>query len=482
MSVFTGYEPQKVLEYFEKISAIPHGSGNTKPISDYLADFAKERNLKYIQDSSNNIIIWKEGSKGYENSQPVILQGHMDMVCEKSDDCDIDFEKDGLTLQVIDGVLSADGTTLGGDDGIAVAFALAILDDDSIAHPPIEVVITVDEEIGMLGAAAMDMSVLKGRIMVNLDSEDENTLLVSCAGGATPRCIFPITRESKEGISIKVEVEGLLGGHSGEEINKGRASSNQLMGRVLNYISKNIDYSLIRVDGGLKDNAIPRKTVAELIADEKNVDDIVKAASEIEKDIKAEYAETDKNIKVVVSVGDKLKTNVMTAADKTKIVTSLFAMPWGVQRMSRDIEGLVQTSLNMGILATGDEEVIMEFSVRSSVKSEKEELLDKLEAIVKSYGGTMEVEGVYPAWEYKKESKLRDLMVDIYKEMYGREPGVEAIHAGLECGIFSDNLKGLDCVSIGPNIKDIHTYAESVEIASIERSWKYLLEILKKLK
>lgn len=493
MPVLSNLAPANVFKYFEEICNIPHGSGNTLAISDYLVDFAAAHKFRYIQDEKNNVIIFKPGTSGYENSAPVILQGHIDMVCEKEPDYPINFEKDGLTLKIENGILSAEGTTLGGDDGIAVAYALAVLDSADIPHPPIEAVFTVDEEIGMLGAAALDCTPLTSRIMLNIDSEDEGHLLVSCAGGATATCKLPVTYikpVSPIAYIINIKVDGIEGGHSGVEIIKQGANADKVLGRILYDISKKISINLITISGGNKDNAIPKKAEA-AIAVRSNSDldilnDLLKTENKI---LSHEYQHSDAHISVSAEIiSDKntdIKT-VMTDEHTTKVITTLHLLPNGIQKMSHDIEGLVQTSLNLGIMNTTKNDdfgcVFFSFSVRSSIKTEKEYLINKLECLINSLGGTIELSGEYPAWEYKKDSPLRKLMVDIFNEQYHYEPVIEALHAGVECGIFNEKLPGLDCVSFGPDIKDIHTTNEHMEIDSVVRTWNYLLEILKRLK
>ena len=482
MAVLSGIEPKSVFKYFEEISAIPRGSGNTKGISDYCVRFAEEHGLRCIQDKMNNVIIFKDATPGYEKAAAVMIQGHLDMVCEKEANCPIDFEKDGLTLKYEDGVISAVGTTLGGDDGIAVAMALALLDAADIPHPPLEVVLTVDEETGMYGAAEIDCSPLKSRIMLNLDSEVEGVLLVSCAGGVMATCRLPLTRENATGTKAVLRVHGLTGGHSGVEIDKGRANSNMLMGRLLNELDKLMPISIFSVDGGLKDNAIPRETVAELIVDATDLAELKAAVAKYEKIFAAEYRVADPDLKVELTMGGVGSSKVLDPASKDRIIAALVNLPGGIQRMSLDIPGLVQTSLNMGILKTTDSEMTMGFAVRSSVGTEKEELLSRLGSMMKLLGGKVECAGDYPAWEYRPDSRLRDVMVKAFEDLYGRSPSVEAIHAGVECGLFAGKIQGLDCVSMGPNMKDIHTPNESMEVASVRRTWAYVLEILTRLR
>lgn len=482
MAVLSGIEPAAVFGYFEEICGIPHGSGNTKQISDYCVRFAKEHGFQYIQDNSNNVIIFKDGTPGYEESAPVIIQGHLDMVCEKTPDCPIDFEKDGLALRVDDGIISAEGTTLGGDDGIAVAFGLAILAADDIPHPPLEVVLTVDEEIGMFGAADLDCTPLKARMMLNLDSEEEGTLLVSCAGGTSATCHLPVEYGEADGIEATLKIDGLTGGHSGVEIDKGRANANQLLGRVLNELDKTVPYALVSVTGGLKDNAIPREAVAKLVLAPEDISATGTLVEGCGKILADEYRSADADISLTISFGKEGQFRVMDSSSRKRTVAALVNLPGGIQRMSMDIPGLVQTSLNMGILKTTEKEVIMSFAVRSSVGTEKEEVVSRLMNLMEILGGTVECTGDYPAWEYKRDSRLRDLMIQIFEQQYGHRPAVEAIHAGLECGLFAGKLPELDCVSFGPEMKDIHTTNESMNIASVSRTWNYVLEILRCLK
>lgn len=484
MGILSELEPKAVYRYFEEICAIPHGSKNTKQISDYCVGFAREHGLKYVQDDSNNVIIWKDGTPGYETAAPVMIQGHMDMVCEKEAGCGIDFEKDGLELQMENGTISAKGTTLGGDDGIAVAYALAVLDSTDIPHPPLEVVFTVDEEIGMLGAAAIDCSSLRARTMLNLDSEEEGCLLVSCAGGIAVTGHLPVVREQAEGWEAELCVSGLLGGHSGVEIDKGRANACQLLGRSLYQLGKVFSFRLIKVNGGLKDNAIPREAKAHILLDkDTDLGGLAEAVTKLSETYRREYAVTDPAVELsVVCEGGAVHRDAVTEEITDKIITALVNLPGGIQRMSFDIEGLVQTSLNLGILVTKEEEVTFSFAVRSSVETEKMELVSRVQCLMEALGGTVTLAGEYPAWEYRQDSPLRDLMVDIFEEQYGRKPVVQALHAGVECGLFAGKLPGLDCVSFGPDMKDIHTPKESMDVESVKRTWDYVLEILKRLR
>lgn len=474
-----GLEPAKVLYYFEKICGIPHGSGNTKLISDYLVDFAKEHDLRWEQDSLNNVIIYKDGSAGYEDHAPVIIQGHMDMVCEKDADCPVNMETDGLLLDHDGEWIFAKGTTLGGDDGIALAYALALLTDDSIAHPPLECVFTVDEETGMEGATGIDLSNLKGRRLINIDSEEEGIFTVSCAGGARGTITMPVSRRAVYGPCVKLTVDGLQGGHSGVEIHKNRANANKVMGEFLSRIQKLMPLCLTKLSGGSKDNAIPRSCTVTLVAMGSYIERINDVAAQLQQEIRENYDEPD-----AVIFGDDVDAfggNALSTQDTAKVIALLCAAPNGVQAWSKDIEGLVQTSLNLGIASLEKNELKLTFAVRSSVNQEKQELLEQLKKLAQFNDAAYSQMGEYPAWEYRKDSSLRDTMVLSYRQMFSAEPQVVAIHAGLECGILSDKLEGLDCVSIGPNMKDIHTSRERLEISSVERTWRFLLEILKAL-
>lgn len=478
--VLNGMQPERALYYFEEICKIPHGSRNTKQISDYLVSFAKEHGLRWVQDEVNNVVIYKDGTKGYEHHPVVILQGHMDMVAEKTKESPIDFTKDPLELRTDGEYIWAEGTTLGGDDGIAVAYALAILEAEDIPHPPLECVFTVDEEIGMEGAAAMDPALLQGRVLINCDSENEGILTVSCAGGARSDLELPVSIDPAEGKGIHIYVDGLVGGHSGAEIHKGRANSNKVMAELLDRLLKLMPYRLVYVRGGQKDNAIPRYTMAKIIVAENRLED---ALTEIDKiaDALLKALPKEETKAKITKEACVCRGRAMSIASTRKVVGILNELPNGIQSWSKDIEGLVQTSLNLGILKTEGSTVSMSFSVRSSVNDEKTALTDELKAIAAKYGAEYSQHGDYPAWEYRKDSPLRDRMVSTFETLYGRKPVVEAIHAGLECGLFSGKLPGLDCVSFGPDMQDIHTTRERLSVASTARTWKYLLAVLERL-
>lgn len=474
--------PERVFYYFEKLAQIPHGSRNTKEISDYLVSFAKEQNLVCHQDGLNNVIIIKEATEGYENASPVIIQGHMDMVCEKEDDCDIDFTKDPLSLYVDGDFVRAKKTTLGGDDGIAVAYALALLESKDLAHPRLEVVITVDEEIGMLGAYDIDLSMLKGHMLLNIDSDVEGHFLTSCAGGMSLNASIPVKRVSMSGRRISLSVTGLQGGHSGAEIHKEHGNADILMGRLLARLSDVTPFGIETLAGGLKDNAIPRSCSCVILAPEDNVNQIKETVDELEQIFKKELTVSDPGVTICCKVQETATADILDYPSVGKIIFYLRTVPDGVQNMSQVMANLVETSLNLGIMELEKDALVTVTSIRSSVGSRKENLKERVAAVVEMVGGEISVEGDYPAWEYRTQSPLRDLAAEVYRKLSGKEPVFEAIHAGLECGLFAGKIKDLDCVSFGPDNFDIHTPKERLSISSTARVWDFITALLKEMK
>lgn len=486
MAILSDLEPKSVFRFFEEICGIPHGSHETKAISDYLVAFAVERSLKYRQDESNNVIIFKDGTKGYENSPTVMIQGHMDMVCEKEPDCTKDMSKEGLDLFIDGEVIGARGTTLGGDDGIAVAIALAILDSSEIVHGPLECVFTVDEEVGLLGSQALDASDLKAQYMLNIDSEKDKVLTVSCAGSIRSGCEMPVNREEFKGSLYELKIGGLKGGHSGEEIHLGRANSNILLGRALNKIGGTYDIRLIRADGGNKENAIPRESVAYFsVASDLSIEEFI---YKLESELKGEYQTADPDLFVSikkVNANDVQILDGMLPMDKDSTKRSIcfmFCVPDGLLKMSIDVEDLVQTSTNLGRMYTQDDKICFSFLMRSCVNSQNMETYEKMANLAEMLGAKAFINSSYSAWEYKPKSKLRNVMIDAFRAVYDAEPKIEALHAGLECGIISGKMPGLDCISYGPDLTDIHTTRERLYIASTWRIWNLTLETLKRLK
>lgn len=481
MRILENLEPQDVFYYFEEICKIPHGSGNTGQISDYLKAFADEHGLYCRQDELNNIVMIKEASKGYEDHEPVLLQGHMDMVAVKDADCTIDMTKDGLQLEILGDRLTAKGTSLGGDDGIAVAFALALLAGEEYRHPRIELILTVDEEVGMEGATGLTVDDLTAKRMINLDQEEEKIFITGCAGGARIDIRKKTETEQVKGMLCKLKISGLQGGHSGQEINKERGNAICLMGRLLAALQEKTPIYLKEVNGGTADNAIPNEVCAEIVVTEWT-EDIAAFMEEKFCGLKAEFAGKEDGLKCELQVGaEDALIEVCNRKDSEQWIHLLNVIPHGVIANSVKMKGLVETSLNPGILNVSAVEGMVSTSVRSSNAAAKEALINQLKSLAALCDATVGIRGDYPGWDYDPDSPLREKMVTIYEEMYGVKPQIEAIHAGLECGIFQSKIPGLDCVSIGPDMQDIHTTRETLSIPSVQRVWKFLLKVLESL-
>lgn len=499
MRTLNNLEPKDVFYYFEEISRIPHGSGNTQKISDYLAEFARKRNLEYYQDEIGNIIIIKEASKGYEEHEPVMLQGHMDMVAVKTLGCPLDMKKDGLKLMVSGDKLMAEGTSLGGDDGIAVAYGLALLDGREYAHPRIELVITVDEEVGMDGARALDVSPLKAKRLINIDSEEEGIFLAGCAGGARVNLHMNYEPSDRSGLLCEVSLCGLKGGHSGEEIHRERGNAICLLGRTLNRLLEKLDLCIVNMEGGVADNAIPVYAEAQiLITGYESADGRKKVTEEgdscresaasfqficekLKEELKQELAEKDNGVKIVASSVEFVNETGLDEVTSKRLIGLINALPNGVQAMSSAMPGMVETSLNPGLLHQKDGRVSIGISVRSALDTSKRALIGRLESLAYLAGADVEVTGEYPGWAYLRESHLREKMTEVYEELYQKQPEVKAIHAGVECGLLAYKIPGLDCVSIGPDMKNIHTTEEELSISSTQRVWNYLLKLLESM-
>ncbi|MBM7623629.1 aminoacyl-histidine dipeptidase [Sporohalobacter salinus] len=476
--------PEKVFKYFEEISRIPRGSGNEKEISDYLVDFAKQHDLEVIQDEALNVIIKKPASNGYENSAGVILQGHMDMVCEKNRDVDHNFSEDSIKLQVKDDSIMAKGTTLGADNGIAIAYSLAVLSSNDINHPPLEVLITTEEETGMGGANNLSASDLEGDILINLDSEEEGVLLAGCSGGIRNKVSLPIEwkEASENNVPYLLKVRGLKGGHSGGDIDKGRGNANKIIARILDDLDSEINFNIANINGGAKANAIPREADAEIMIkaeDEKKIKDSLERWDQV---LKNEFASSDPDIFVEVEELDKNIDKVFSDKTSKDIVTLLRLIPYGINTMSMDIDGLVESSNNPGVVYTDEDNIHVNSTVRSSVNSLKKDIIKRIELIAELVQAEVKNEGDYPEWEFAKESYIREVCVDTYKEMYGEKPEISAVHMGLECGLFKEIFDDLDMISLGPNMSGVHTPDEKLSISSTRRIWNYLCSILENIK
>lgn len=483
MGALDGLQPEGVFHFFEEISQIPHGSGNVGQISDYLKDFAEKRGLFCIQDSVGNIVMVKEPAAGYEDVPPYILQAHMDMVAVAAPEYQIDMRKEPLRLKREDGMIYAEGTSLGGDDGVGMAYCLALLDAKDLSMPRLEVILTVDEETGMEGAKALDLSMLRGNRMINLDQEEEGIFITSCAGGARVEVEIPLTAEKAEpGMTkLTLKVCGLLGGHSGIEIDKGRGNANWLLSMFLGGLSLRYDVRLLRMKGGLADNAIPKEAEADILIRETDKEGVMAYLEEEEKNMaqSLNLKETDPGftLKKLFHNGAVLE-DCYTRESTANALACIAQLPNGVIDMSKDVEGLVETSLNLGVLSLHDEKLCLQYAVRSSVDQSKENLCRHMQEIPERRGASVTVKNAYPGWAYRKDSPLREKMVQVFERMYGKKPVLEAIHAGLECGILAGKIADLDCVSIGPDLENVHTAQERMSIASVERVWAFLVEVL----
>ena len=476
-------EPKKVFTYFEEISNIPRGSGNQKEISDYLLNFGKKLGLESIQDETLNIIIKKPATKGYESAPIVIIQGHMDMVCEKNNGTIHDFEKDPIELRIVDDFIYANGTTLGADNGIAMAYAMAILASDDIEHPAIEVLMTTDEETGMFGAMALSREHIDGKILINLDSEEEGYLLVSCAGGV--RTTGKVNIQWQDSLNkdiLKISISGLKGGHSGMDIIKERGNSNKLLGRILNNLLNEVEFNLVSLNGGSKNNAIPREAEAIITIKKDNKEKSIALVNEFKEKLMNELRAQDSGLTINIEHTDSKVDKEFTIDCTKRVVKLLYLYPNGINTKSVEIKDLVESSTNLGVVTTNDNIVEFDSAIRSSVASLKEDIVLRMKEVVEIYGGDFETSADYPAWEYDPKSEIREICKTVYKNMNGKEANIIAIHAGVECGLFKENLGDLDMISFGPNLFDVHTPDEHMSISSVQNIWEYLKEILKNIK
>ena len=477
--------PEKVFHYFAEISKIPRASKKEKEISDWLVKFAKERKLKVIQDEHYNVIIKKKATEGYEDFSPLILQGHMDMVWEKNKDTEFDFSTQGIEL-VIDGdFLKANGTTLGADNGIAIAYALAILDSDDIKHPALEVVITTDEEDGMSGVVNLDFDEFDGKTLINLDTEEYGEVYVSSAGGTRTetKFIFETKKIGNGYTPISIEVKGLSGGHSGAEIHKNLGNSIKILSEVLYHLSKRYEMSLMHIDGGGKVNAIPREAVAEIAVklDGDSIEELKKLAGLAFENILKDFKVSDKSPILAIEKIEEKNLGI-SLGDTLNIINFLHEVPNGVLEMSKHIEGLVETSINIGFISTeivdGNVKIRIKSLARSMANNPLNRLVEEVTDLTRKHDANIKIAASNPSWEYKEDSKIRELIAKSFKEITGNEPVIKAIHAGLECGVFTQNIKGADVVSIGPNIYGAHTPEERMDIKSVGETWEWLLKIL----
>ena len=475
MPVLVDLQPKRVFEIFEQLAAIPHGSGNTDAIGDFCIAFAQTAGLAVLRDAVGNVIIKKTGSVGREGEPPVILQAHLDMVCEKSADKEFDFLTQGIPLVTDGQKVWADGTTLGADNGIGLAMILAILEDTTLSHPPVEAVLTVDEETGLEGAAALDFSLLSGRRMLNLDSEDEGIFTAGCAGGIRLEAVFDLQQVENTMPAFCLHIKGLMGGHSGIDINKGRANANRELANLLAALSQQGTVGVSHFSGGTVDNAIAAEAICTVATDLPQTT------------IETHLAQWQQTLIAKGESSAQVLWEPATAAtvwekeQAEKILDFLTTSPNGVQAMCKDLPDLVETSLNMGVVRCNQEQVSAVFALRSSVQKQKEDLLARLQAQAQQQGASTVVSGAYPGWEYRADSALQDKMKQVYREMYQKDPIVDVIHAGLECGLFCEKCAELDAISLGPDMKNVHTPDEWVSVASVQRVYEYLVQLLANL-
>lgn len=484
MDVLKNLGGDKVFYYFEKVCDIPHGSFNEMALSDYIVAFAKERGLYYRQDERYNVVVKKPGTAGYEASPALIIQGHIDMVCEKNADTEHDFLTEPLKLYIDGDYIKAQGTTLGADNGIAVAYMLALLDADDVEHPPIECVFTVEEEIGMGGAMDLDVFDLEGKRFLNMDTEEEGYLMVSCCGGRRMRMYLPVEREVKkaETKAFSIRIRGLKGGHSGADIHLQRASANVLMGRLLLELREQMNYDLVRADGGNMDNAICREAEAVICIDPAKEAEAAALVAELQEMFRNEYKDRESSILMTMEAVEEPVAQTLTEEVRDNIIALLQLLPYGVQTMDTNMEGLVESSSNIGIVRTEEEHIFIDNAVRGSVETRKDAICKKIEVLGELCGAKVVGVNDYPGWQYNPNSELLQIFKDAWTEKFGAEPHVVAIHAGLECGLFAKKIPGLDLISLGPDMHDVHTPDERLCISSTIRVWDYLKLVLKKLK
>lgn len=486
--VLEGLSPKRVFYYFEKLCSVPHGSYNTKIISDMLAGFAEELGLEYIQDKANNVVIKKPASEGYENAPAVILQAHMDMVCARTDDCEKDMELEGLDLMTDGKLIWADKTSLGGDDCIGVAIILAVLEDDSIKHPAVEAVFTTEEEVGMEGAFALDKKSLKGRLLLNLDSEEAGVFTVSCAGGCKIDASIPARRIAppKDYLAARLEVCGLLGGHSGCEIGKGRGNANIILGKLLNFERKHIDgMLLVDAKGGIFDNVITASAEATVVVPAPMINSLNSIALRYKEMLIEEFGENEPDIDIrfkALGTAESLDLHPFIIGKTQRILSLWGGLKQGLIKWSDDFADLPQTSLNMGIMATTEDSFDFTYLIRSSVDEEKDELARYLVSAVKQAGGSYKRYSEYPSWPFNRDSELRELAIRVYEKTTGIKPRIEGTHGGLECGIFIDGIEGCDALSLGPDILDIHSPRERLDVKTTEDLYNFVRAFLEELK
>ncbi|MBD1434407.1 aminoacyl-histidine dipeptidase [Sphingobacterium sp. DN00404] len=475
-------EPQPVWQYFEALNAIPRASKKEEHVIQFMLDFGVRLGLDTIQDKVGNVIIRKAATAGMETRKTVVLQSHLDMVHQKNNDTDFDFDAQGISMFVEDGWVKAHGTTLGADNGIGVAAIMAVLASESIAHPAIEALFTIDEETGMTGAKGLQGNLLKGEVLLNLDTEDNNEIDIGCAGGVdvTARRTYIPETSAADLVYYRLTVKGLHGGHSGMEIHKGLGNANKIINRLL-YSLLPLDIRLSSIDGGGLRNAIPRESMAIFAAEETTTELLLSVIEQESAAIKQEFAGVDEMLEITLERCEKPSDDVLPIAVQTKLIQTLYAAPNGVYRMSADFDNLVETSNNIARVKVGKGKISVKCLTRSSVESSKVDLANTLKCCFELMDAEVTFSGDYPGWTPNPDSKILDVLRSTYTSLFGEEPHVVACHAGLECGILGSHYPDMDMISFGPTILGAHSPQERVSISSVQKFWTFLLAILKEV-
>jgi dipeptidase D len=481
-SIFEGLKPSLLWKHFEQILKIPHCSGNEKALGDYIISVAKDKNLAWKRDKVGSVVAEKKASPGHENADTVILQGHIDMVCEKNSDVEHDFNKDAIKAEIKGDWVQAIGTTLGSDNGIGIAASLAVMEDDSLEHGPLEFLFTVDEETGLTGATKIESGFIKGKKFLNLDSEDEGAFTIGCAGGADSEITLSLKREKIKGVEpYRLKIFSLRGGHSGIDIDQGRGNALRLLARMLWQAMKEFQFGLVRMEGGNKRNAIAREAWADVLVDPVQSQDLSSFLQKAFDKIRFEYKAVEKEANFSFEKADKEKENPLTPDSQKTLINLIFTLPHGVIAMHPEMEDLVETSSNLAIVSTHKDKAQIICSSRSSVASALEAVRNSIEASSELAGAKVSQPEGYPGWTPNLESPLLRILKEFYKKMFQKEPEVGAVHAGLECGIIGEKFPGMDMISFGPTIEHPHSPEERVHAGSVEKFWKFLTGLLVEL-
>ena len=481
-TILNGFNPQIVWEYFEEICKIPRASKKEEKIIAYLLEFGKKNNLETLKDETGNILIRKQATKGKENFKWVVMQSHVDMVCEKNNDFQHNFDNDPISIYVDNGWIKAKGTTLGADNGIGVAMQLALLASNDIEHGPIECLFTVDEETGLTGAFNLQSEFLKSNILLNLDSEDETQICIGCAGGKRTLIHINFIKEYvPQGFSgFDINVKGLLGGHSGDDIIKGRGNSVKIINRLLYNAAEQYEIRISKIDAGNLHNAIPREAYASIVVPDKFKNNFVEFVSKYNEIIKDELKSTDASVEVLAS-SSGIPNHVIDLKTQNNLLNSVYACPNGVIAMCADIPGLVETSTNLATIKTLEDKFEIGTSQRSSVESSKEDVGEMVASVFRLINANIEQGEGYPGWKPNVKSEILNITKNCYKKLFDKEPEVIAIHAGLECGVIGEKYPGMDMISVGPTMLGVHSPDEKLNIESVGKFWTLLIEVLKNI-